>query len=590
MKLKNVWFIPIIFFIIISLVIFGPYLLKNVNENNIEDKTLKFKQENKMSEQDLGTFVPEPTPELVTESIITNAPVYLYLFTHTEDHINHELSEERYLRLAPTVSSMNSLYPESNIVWNIFFQGSDALTVLERNEDTGVVDMLQEYANEGVITFAYHGVHEPVTLQKPEKTLGENPSWTDIVNSINNWTTCQRDPVFGGCIENSGGGIQAVQQIGQVDSVSGVGIVLGLLETGAGKHAIDKNVNNRLLGFGFSDHAPAGPGYNDIVKELTTILSPAVDTTPTLFWMDDVIRTNDAGLYLTGSLDLKNDPMITSKVLESVDRTRPNIYHAGFASKYIYTMKGTSPTNYAYANPLNPELPESMINEENTIERYYQNSIDNLEYLAGDYMQNTNTQFISSNEIKELVAPAEYWEITDEQLDVLARWTLTKTDNGQLPNFVSDGTEYYSLRDTLILLSSALTNPNEHVIELQLGYGPLESVSVQRPVKVETEEMIEIANYINGNINSGYTAEWQTVPLNIVESSYTLNSGDKINTAQLLYALAAVYASNYAGEPLDSFTVPMLEPMPATLLHLEGLECTSCEGSSWSLKPARIPQ
>ncbi len=558
---------------------------KNLNNNKFPNQGNSNGFEPGTGGADLGDFTPAAVPDLITTSSTTDAPVYLFLFTHTEDHTNHDLSEERYLRLAPELADIANTYSEADITWTIQFQGSDARTIVERNSDTGVVDLLRSYPE--YIEFGYHGVHEPTTFNKPEYTLSNNPTWEEVVNTISSWISCQKDPYHGGCISDTGGGIQAVQQIGDVEIVSGAGIALGLFETGAGKHAIDKEIPTRINGFGFSDHGPKGTGYEGSVSSLLNILSPAADTSTTVFWMDDVIRTNDAGLSLSGKMDLKNGVISVESALKTADRSKPNIFHTGFASKYLYTAAGTSPTDYAYDNPESPELPSSLLNTESTKERYYENSIDALEYLAADYTQEENSKFVSASQITEILAPDQYWTITDSQLDVLARWLLIKAEDGTLPNYVSDGVEYYSLRDLLVLLSYGLTDNYPSTINLELAYGPLEATSPQSALRVTEDEIIQIANTIASDVSAAASSSWTTTPSNIVDSDYNVNTGT-INTAQLLYAMSAIYASNYAGEGLTELTVPSLAPMPETIEYLEDLGCNNCQGSSWSLKPARF--
>jgi hypothetical protein len=45
-----------------------------------------------------------PQGPVLNDVSLDGAPSYLFLFTHTEDHINHELSEERYLRIGPMIT------------------------------------------------------------------------------------------------------------------------------------------------------------------------------------------------------------------------------------------------------------------------------------------------------------------------------------------------------------------------------------------------------------------------------------------------------------------------------------------------------
>ncbi|HEY5625593.1 MAG TPA: hypothetical protein VIT93_03790 [Dehalococcoidia bacterium] len=85
----------------------------------------------------------------------TAAPSYLFLFTHTEDQFNHDLSEERYWRLGSVMEEIAADYPDLGMTWTIEFQGADAETVLNRNSETGLADYLLSLKDRGLVEFGY---------------------------------------------------------------------------------------------------------------------------------------------------------------------------------------------------------------------------------------------------------------------------------------------------------------------------------------------------------------------------------------------------------------------------------------------------
>ena len=114
-------------------------------------------------------FIPAPVPLLAASAPAQDQPLYVYLFTHTEDPFNHELSEERYLRFVPEVEARATADPEAHLNWTIMFQGSDAQTVAERNPQTGVVDLLRAANQAGVVDFGYHAHHDPTYRNRPDR-------------------------------------------------------------------------------------------------------------------------------------------------------------------------------------------------------------------------------------------------------------------------------------------------------------------------------------------------------------------------------------------------------------------------------------
>lgn len=295
-------------------------------------------------------FTPGPIQLEEPTFVEGDQPVFIFLFTHTEDHINHELSEERYQRLAPVVERLASQNPDAHLVWTIEFMGADAKTVAERNPSTGVSTLLRDYAAQGIIEFGYHAQHEPTYLNRPQKSLTPNSSWEEMVEAIESFVTCEKNPLRGGCVIEGGGGLLSIE-----DNFGAVQIVTGLSQSsqisitgGSVRHALIRHLPTYILSFGFSGHAPnVNPQvYFNAVESLIGILTPTLANSPGIFWMDDAIRINDSGAIDTlGSLTLKEGSNAVRGVMRGVDRSRPQVMNAGFASKYIYTASGESPTN-----------------------------------------------------------------------------------------------------------------------------------------------------------------------------------------------------------------------------------------------------
>lgn len=580
--------VTIVLLILILLIVGGFYILLN------SDKPIK-KPKNKIDKgiekeieiSEIYTFTAETPAELETTSSSDNEPIYFFLFTHTEDPFNHDLSEERYTRLAPLIAALDSEYPEANLTWTIEFQGSDANTVADRNDETGIVDMLQKYNQEGIIDFGYHAHHDPTYLKRPQTEIDENSTWEEKVNGFVEWISCKKDLLHGGCIAETGGGLLAIEEyFGDVEIVTGAMIAQDseFLE-GSGVHAVKKYMEDWILSFGISDHSSLTGDASSaaIVIELMEILTPNVETSGTIFWMDDLIRINDGDrLNDITSIVLKDGPKEAVEKLDSFDRSRSHVYNTHIASKYIYTVKGTSPTIWGYANPESPELPSNMLNSEQDIETAYDNIEKTLEYILGNFLtENSESKFLSSEDVIDLVAAENYWNVSADELNNIANWLIYHW-NEVPPNFAYDGKYFYSLRDSLILLSHALAQDYPNSIELKLAYGPFEDINVSAS-NVDADDIYSIASTIIADIENAENSSWQVVPDNIIDSEYA-----DINTAQVLYAMATIYASNYDGKEMDIITVPATRNMPETLDLLTDLACLNCNSTAWSLKPAVI--
>ena len=538
---------------------------------------------------ELTSFVPALPPELVTATDRTDAPLYIFVYTHTEDHINHEISEERYERIAPMVEQLANDYPDAHFVWTIQFQGADAQTVAERNSETQLVDTLAGLAADGLVHFGYHGHHDPTYNNRATKSLTAESTWEEIVAAVSEWVSCEKEPYRGGCTVATGGGIMAIERsFGHVEVVSGVAVGDGLIgwESRGGHHAIAQRATHRLLGFGFTDHGPdTYPTYDEVVDELMTILSPSIETSGTLFWMDDAIRINDGDpLQDLHFVPLHNATRVVRQTIESVDRSRPLVLNTLLGSKYIYTRAGISPTIYAYSHPDSPQLTEEQLLDRPAIEQNYTNTATNLEYFAEYFEDNPGCRFVGPEEISSLVAPELYWSVNATELDAIASWLYHNWGDGP-PPFVSDGEEFYSLRDALGLFATALSEDLPTLLDLTLFFGPLDAIESTTELTLSAADIRTLAAEITTFMVPDTL--WQATPSNIVPSSFDTASGT-VSTAQALYAMALLYASVRAGAPLDSVLVPASSSTPETYDLLLEVGCLACVDTAWSLKPARI--
>jgi hypothetical protein len=537
-----------------------------------------------------GPFGLRPVPELQAESTDgKNRPLYFFLFAHTEDQFNDTLSEERYTRLTPEVAKVGAANPQAHVVWNVMFQGADALRLAERSPKTGIVEFMKGYAQQGYVEFGYHAHHDPTYYSRPQKTFSTTSSWEEMVQGMVEWSSCERDPLYGGCVADEGGGVMAIiENFGPVGAVSGFfNFDNCSIEGGPGRHAISRRLPDRMVGFSFPNHGGSikDKSFTTNRDALIRTLSPSHDTSGTVIWIDDVIKMNDGDPVTDiDTIKLSDGVATATKKISKVNRKKSHIINSGLGDKYIYTPMGSSPTVWAYANPNSPELPQ--VNSRAVIEDRYTQSGATLSYLAGDFVSaNPGSRFVGAQEIVELVAPAAYWQISAEKLDVLARWAVLKW-KGSPPPFVSDGDDFYSLRDLFVLLSKSLAGKElPSTLTLTLAYGPTQESADSPALSISAEAIRQLAQ-INAT-SLAPPVSWTATPTNMLASDYVSN-GQALSAAQLLYAMAMLYASEFAGKPLKIIEIPATQSMPQTLENLKALHCLHCAGTAWSLKPARI--
>ncbi|RME81757.1 MAG: hypothetical protein D6775_12765, partial [Caldilineae bacterium] len=539
---------------------------------------------------------PTPVPQADSGATASEQPLYFFLFTHTEDPFNYELSEERYVRFVPEVEERAATHPDAHLTWTIMFQGSDAQVVADRNPQTGVVDLLRAANQAGVVEFGYHAHHDPTYLNRPQTGFSNDSSWEELVNGMVDWLGCVKDVTRGGCIAPTGGGISAVlDNFGPVQAVSGAFLQSDVAyEGGPTSYAVTKFLPDRLVGFGYPDHGPfASDQKRAAVAALMERLTPTTETSSTVFWADNVIKmTGGSPIDGTRGIDPLRGPRYAQGMLAGLDRSRPNVVLTGLASKYLYTkqLPQNSPTIYGYAHPDSPQLPPELLNSPAEKERFYQQSLDTLDYLLDEVLPaNPGSRFIDSADLVQMVAPPPYWSLSPGQIAALAHWALANwTDRP--PDWVSDGTDYYSLRDLFTLLVLALAQGDVRAsgekISLPTAYGPLEAADAAGEITLSRQAIVALATQLAPDFAP--EPGWQVTPRAMIQPVYATAAG-RITAAQLSYGMAAVYAADYAGTPVASVTLPATQAMPVTYDLLRQIGClATCTGTAWSFKPARL--
>jgi hypothetical protein len=511
---------------------------------------------------------------------VSNAPSYLFLFTHTEDQFNHELSEERYWRVGQMIEDIAAAYPDLDITWTIEFQGSDAETVRERNPETGLVDYLLSLKDKGLVEFGYHAYHDPTYANRPQNDLPPEPSYDEAYDALWTWITCRKDPVRGGCIEERGGGLEAIlDTFGQVKIVTGLGVSAGAqVERSAGSQAVRALVPDRLLSFGFPDHGGLERDRDFLAARdgLLSLLTPTNETSSGTFWMDNSISINDsASLEDVNLSPLRDGPDELRSVLESLDGSRSFVLNTGIADKYLYTVESTSPTKWAYSNPDSPELPPQYLQPVSEREKRYTQTQQSLEYLAQAMSSDPDAlRFVSADQVVDLFTSEDYWEVDEAELEQIALWLLNHWDS-QPPAWTYDGEDFYSLADAFGLLVDAMQDAGGQGRIVSNVYGPWSAV--QDETGATSVSVADLRDLLGRElIQEGRIAE-----------SYRVGS-QTLSATQTLYALSYLYVLDRNGVEATTIDVPAMATAPETLGYLETLGCSGCLDTAWSLKPARF--
>lgn len=560
---KSAWFTPALF----ALLLLSSGCSFEETKTDTETET---KNEEKTA--------PGEIPEGPSLDLTSRAPdvTYLFPFAHTEDHINHEYSEARYWNVGSYLEEIMPQYPDSDFTWTIQFQGADAQTVYERNDETDLVDYLKGLADKGWIQFGYHGHHEPTYMNRPQNDLGKAYSYEDAFEAISTWVRCEKDPLKGGCVSQSGGGIEAVLDIfGQVELVSGVGLFDGfLMERSAGSDAIHEVLPDRVLGFGFADHG-ASVKQKDFTASRSAILEkldPTDETDTSAFWLNNTLRVNDGipGMDV-GSLNLESGAKVADSVLTSLEGTGSHILNTSVVSKYVYTKQGSlSPTQYAYKNASNPELPASQLNSASVTAGIYAKIKESLEFLIAKGTTDQSINFVDSDELVALFVSEDSSSVDSEERLNLALWLLNEWGENP-PDWAYDGEDFYTLTESFYVLARGLDS--DEAVSLTWMIGPWSAEgSTNLAGEMKTDDLTE------------WVEEWDG---EVIPESFSI-SGVTWNPAQVLYALATLTVIENENWDQNEISVPKTLPYNSFYPYLEDLGCLDCLDSSWSMKPARF--
>ncbi|MBM3891775.1 MAG: hypothetical protein FJ388_21885, partial [Verrucomicrobia bacterium] len=417
-------------------------------------------------------------------------PVYVYLFSHYEDHINLDLSEWRIKEVMRILSAAHRAHPERVAAVGEFY-GADSEIFQQRNRESGIVDLFRRAVGEGWYDVGYHGAHEPIyvtTAQANRSMAGKG--WREIYDATRAFYTAHRDLKTGERDASRKGGVALMQDVfGPATVFSGTA---GLTDP-PGLLALSDMTDCRVI-FGFTDHGPAmfNQDYIPAVLEIRKLISPTPETSPDVFWfMGCLITSSHPVTREIGVIGSELPADIVAAKFGRLDRTRVAVPHMIYGTKFIYAR--ASPTEYAYggAQRMPPNvrairesrgddfrLPEELIFPETERKRKVENFRQNLDWLLTKYFPaSPGSRFVGNHLLLDLTVPYAGHAISADGLDravagLLRDWTERP------PNFASTGTRYLTLAQTFKLLATALKSHAERgtwpaTMQTDMTYGPI---------------------------------------------------------------------------------------------------------------------
>jgi len=273
---------------------------------------------------------------------------------------------------------------------------------------------------------------------------------------------------------------------------------------------------------------------------------------------------------------------------DELNRDRPHILLAHLGGKYTYVKAGHSPTQHGYqqiATGLDPKLPVDALLSKTERDQNYTNIQTNLDWTAQQLESIQGGRFVDSAAVLERVAPEDYWEITADEALAVSRWLLQEwSTEGVPPDFITDGTEYYSLRDAAGIL---LGDPTAVSLPLPRLEGPLKVQDSETEGCLSLAELQTLAETLRSEVVAAHDDPWTVKPATILPGSFRTSIGT-LNLAQLLRALAVARVAQEEDWVGDGVYIDPAAGLPETASLLIELGAMNAADTSWSLKPARI--
>jgi len=528
-------------------------------------------------------------------------PVFVQLFCHTEDHINVELSEERFFRILPLIEKCRKEYPQYNCTASFQFYGADSEVFAKHNVENQIVDFIKGFSERGVLELGYHAWHEPTYKNRPSYNVDPNASpeerWKFLADSAERFLTEHKHLFRGDPDPSRLGALKMTEKVfGPAQCVSGIGIQGTLMEPPI-THVLDK-LRPGCPVFGFGDHGPWGQKeYHRMVARFTKTMSPQPNCARELFWTDNRLAICDTDGVQTFTTSNTRGPEAVRKLLENIDRSQVHFVHIGMGTKFTYKkprQKGAmgSPTRYAYAHPDNPKLPPEAVLSREEIEANYRKSEEILRYLVEDFFpKNPGSHFVSNADLLEMSQDRLPRKVSRAEVIPIARLLLNEVvsegDVKRLPPYVFHKEHYYCLTELLQLFSEAVGAGEEfgkppREIELTHVFGPIDSAEpVASAFSVSEKVIRKVSHEFAERFAPGH---WEVLPSNIVPGKVDLGEGKQCNGGEILLALATFCAK----EPAKRDGRVEIQPcrlMPITAEIIPFPEYVSFPGVCWTYKP-----
>lgn len=527
-------------------------------------------------------------------------PVFIYLYARMGDHVNIELTEDRIRRILPMLERYRKAHPDAHVSATILFSGAVSQALAERNARTGIKDVVLDYARRGVIELGYDGTDEPTYQRRPVPVFAgaKSPAdrWLARGEAAEKFLTEGRDPLTGVPQPGATGGLKKMQEVfGEAACITGVTEDLG------GDSEVVQHLgryNNKAIMFGIPDPNPARsiPGYRGSAAEFGKEMSPIPDSSPELYWQDNVLRsseTSDSAIRVVYGYE-GLDALKT--VLSKVERSKVRIVHVELANERIYLQAPyavsalSSPMKLAYDHPDQAKLPADALRSVDDMDAAYAKEDAIIKWLVDDFAPaNPGARFVSSTDLQNMTPPGTGYSLSLDGLraalpDLLRIWE----DNTIPPNYLLAEGRYLSLADMFQVMTDALAQLNRagklpQSVRVTKVFGPVEMPDDHGPTTGETT-VASVARVCAGLTDRLHDYTWSPIPKNAIPSRVTID-GMNLTAAQFLRLMTEALATPSLETRLK---VRMTYMFTTSAYAHPKTRLESDQGGTWTFKPAPL--
>jgi len=566
-----------------------------------------------------------PSPQDLADASGPRQPVYIYLYSRITDHVNVDISEARLRRILPMIEEFRKEHPEAHVNATIFFSGASSQALAKRNPDTGIKDFVVGYMKRGIIEAGYDGTDEPTYDHRPMvqgiNTKSVQERWMERANQDEKFLTEGRDPLTGDPKPGSVGGLMAMQDVfGKAACITGVSVgedqhvQEGALANAKVPGAVGypdirpdvgdwevlpllRRYNTNAIMFGLPASNPEHiPGFGGSIMGVGRILSPVPDSSPELFWADNVLRSSESAGLGSRVIHGYEGPAALKDFSGKLNRSKIRIIHMELGSEVDYLKPDfakapLSPSlTYAYAHPDNPKLPQEARAGAEDVEAAYAKEASSLNWLVSEYFPaNAGSRFVSNKDLMQMTAPSTGYSVSMSVLRAALKNALDKWGNDTFPpSYFQIGNHYLSLADTFQVLTDSLaelsrTGRLPESVHVAGVYGPIAMLNGHGP-NVGDVSVTSLAKVCAQIAPGLHDATGYPMPKNTVPPALDVD-GIKMNAAQFLRLMAQ---SVVDPTPNATLRVRMTYMFPGTAAIFPKTRSMEDVGATWTFKPAPL--